>query len=50
MSGEAEQESFSDGMTEDIITDLTKLSGLCVIARHASFLYKGKAVKPEQVS
>src|SRR5215831_13975235 len=50
MSGEAEQESFSDGMTEDIITDLAKLSGLFVSARHASFLYKGKAVKPEQVS
>jgi adenylate cyclase len=50
MSGNAEQEYFSDGMTEDIITDLAKLSGLFVIARHASFLYKGKAVKPAQVS
>src|SRR5215475_12395037 len=50
MSGDPEQEYFSDGMTEDIITDLSKLSGLFVIARHASFLYKGRAVKPEQVS
>jgi adenylate cyclase len=50
MSGDAEQEAFSDGMTEDLITDLAKLSGLLVSARHASFLYKGKAVKPEQVS
>src|SRR5499433_3100614 len=50
MSGDAEQEYFSDGMTEDIITDLSKLSGLFVIARKSSFLYKGRAVKPEQVS
>jgi TolB-like protein/Tfp pilus assembly protein PilF len=50
MSGDAEQGYFSDGITEDIITDLSKISGLFVIARNSSFLYKGKAVKPEQVS
>src|SRR5712691_2392645 len=50
MSGDPEQEYFSDGMTEDLITDLSKLSGLFVIARNSVFTYKGKAVKPEQVS
>jgi adenylate cyclase len=42
MSGDAEQEYFSDGITEDIITDLSKLSGLMVIARNSTFTYKGK--------
>src|SRR5712675_2328891 len=41
MSGDAEQEYFSDGMTEDLITDLSKLSGLFVIARTSTFTYKG---------
>ncbi len=50
MSGDAEQEYFSDGMTEDLITDLSKLSGLFVIARHSMFTYKGKAVKVAEVS
>ncbi len=50
MSGDLEQEYFSDGITEDLITDLSKLSGLFVISRNSVFLYKGKAVKPEQVS
>jgi adenylate cyclase len=50
MSGDPEQEYFSDGITEDIITDLSKISGLFVIARNSVFLYKGQAVKPEQVS
>ena len=49
LSGDPEQEYFSDGMTEDLITDLSKLSGLFVIARHSVFTYKGKAVKVEQV-
>ncbi len=49
LSGDPEQEYFSDGITEDLITDLSKLSGLFVISRHSVFLYKGKAVKPEQV-
>jgi adenylate cyclase len=50
MSGDKEQEYFSDGMTEDVITSLSKLSGLFVIARNSVFTYKGRAVKPEQVS
>ncbi len=44
MSGDAEQEYFSDGISEDIITDLSKLSELHVIARNSSFTYKHKAV------
>ncbi len=43
MSGDGEQEYFSDGITEDIITDISKVSGLFVIARNSSFVYKGKA-------
>jgi len=50
MSGEPEQEYFSDGMTEDLITDLSKVSGLFVIARNSAFTYKGKAVKVQEVS
>jgi adenylate cyclase len=49
MSGDPEQEYFSDGITEDIITDLSKISGLSVIARNTSFTYKGKAVKVQTV-
>jgi adenylate cyclase len=44
MSGDAEQEYFSDGISEDIITDLSKLPGLHVIARNSSFVYKKQAV------
>jgi len=43
MSGDPEQEHFADGLVEDIITALSKLSGLSVIARNSSFVYKGKA-------
>ncbi len=43
MSGDPEQEYFSDGITEDIITDLSKVRGLAVIARNSSFAYKGKS-------
>jgi adenylate cyclase len=50
MSGDPEQEYFSDGMTEDLITELSRLAGLFVIARTSVFTYKGKPVKPEQVS
>ncbi|MFQ5828156.1 MAG: adenylate/guanylate cyclase domain-containing protein [Candidatus Methylomirabilia bacterium] len=50
MSGDPEQGYFSDGITEDLITDLSKLSGLFVIARNSVFTYKGKAVKVQQVS
>ena len=49
MSGDPEQEYFSDGITEDIITDLSKVSGLSVIARHSSFSYKGKPLKGQQI-
>jgi adenylate cyclase len=49
MSGDAEQEYFSDGMTEDLITDLSKVSGLFVIARNSSFAYKGKSVKVQEI-
>ena len=50
MSGDPEQEYFADGMTEDLITDISKLSGLFVIARNSVFTYKGKAVKVRQVA
>lgn len=42
MSSDAEQEYFADGMTEDLITDISKISGLQVIARHSTFSYKGQ--------
>jgi len=42
MSRDPEQEYFADGMTEDLITDLSKISGLFVVARNSSFTYKGK--------
>ena len=44
MSGDAEQEYFADGISEDIITGLSKLRWFFVIARNSSFAYKGKAV------
>ncbi|WP_343040453.1 adenylate/guanylate cyclase domain-containing protein [Nitratireductor arenosus] len=50
MSGDAEQDYFSDGITEDIITDLSKISRLMVIARNSSFTYKGRAVDVKQVA
>lgn len=50
MSEDPEQEFFADGMTEDLITDLSKVSGLFVIARNTTFTYKGKAVKVRQVA
>ena len=50
MSGDPEQEYFSDGITEDIITDLSKVSGLFVIARNTAFTYKAKSVKVQDVS
>ena len=49
MSGEAGEEYFSDGITEDIITDLSKLPGLLVIARNSTFTYKGRAVDVREV-
>src|SRR6266550_1857079 len=50
MSGDPEQEYFSDGITEDIITDLSKVSGLFVVARNTVFTYKGKTVEVQQVA
>jgi TolB-like protein/Tfp pilus assembly protein PilF len=50
MSSDPEQEYFSDGITEDVITDLSKLSGLFVISRNSVLSYKGKTSKAEQVS
>jgi adenylate cyclase len=44
MSGDPEQDLFADGLVEDIITTLSKLAGLRVIARNSSFVYKGRAV------
>jgi adenylate cyclase len=49
MSGDPEQEYFADGMTEDLITDLSKVSGLFVIARNSSFVYKGRPVKVQEI-
>jgi adenylate cyclase len=49
MSGDPEQEYFSDGISEDIIIDLSKLSQLHVIARNSTFTYKGKPVDVKQV-
>jgi hypothetical protein len=49
MSRDLEQGYFSDGITEDIITDLSKVSGLFVIARNSAFLYKDMAVHVPQV-
>ncbi len=49
MSGDAEQEYFSDGITEDIITELSRFNSLFVIARNSSFTFKGKAVDITEV-
>jgi TolB-like protein/cytochrome c-type biogenesis protein CcmH/NrfG len=50
MSGDPEQEYFSDGISEDIITALSKLRWFFVIARNSSFTYKGKAVHLKQIA
>jgi adenylate cyclase len=50
MSKDPEQDYFSDGITEDLTSDLSKLSGFFVIARNSAFTYKGKAVKVQDVS
>src|SRR6202166_1371132 len=49
MSGDPEQEYFSDGISEDIITDLSKIAGLMVISRNSCFTYKGRAVDTRTV-
>jgi len=50
MSAEAEQDVFTDGLTEDLITDLSRNAGLFVIARHSTFAYKGKSLDVRQVA
>ena len=50
MSGDIDQEYFSDGISEDIITDLSKVSALSVVARATAFTFKGKAVDVPQVA
>lgn len=50
LSGETEQEYFSDGISEDIITALSKLRWFYVIARNSSFVYKGKSVHLKQIA
>ena len=50
MSGDPTKEYFSDGLTEEIITGLSKIPSLFVIARNSTFTYKGKPVKVQQVS
>jgi len=50
LSGDPKQEYFSDGITEDLITDISKISGLFVIARNSVFTYKGRSVKIRQVA
>src|SRR5262249_21896256 len=49
LSGDQQQDYFTDGMTEDIITELSRFSELLVIARNSSFQYKGKSVDIRQV-
>jgi adenylate cyclase len=50
MSGDSEQEYFSDGISEDVITDLNKVSALFVIARNTAFTFKGKNVDVAQLA
>ncbi|NLS08191.1 adenylate/guanylate cyclase domain-containing protein [Rhizobium sp. P32RR-XVIII] len=50
MSNDPEQESFVDGLTEDLITDLSRTAGLFVIARNSTFTYKGKPVDVRRVA
>ena len=50
MSGDPQQEYFSDGITEDIITALSKTDQLFVIVRNSTFTYKGKPVKVKQIA
>jgi adenylate cyclase len=49
MSGDSEQEFFADGMSEDIITALSRLPNLVVIARNSTFVYKGRAIDVREV-
>ncbi len=49
MSADPDQEYFSDGITEDIITDVSTISGLSVISRHSTFVYKGHAISIREI-
>ena len=49
LSNDSSQAYFVDGLTEDLITDLSRVSGLFVIARNSSFAYKGRAVTPDEL-
>ena len=49
MSGDPEQEYFADGITEDIVTDISRVSGLFVVARNSSFVFKNRAVDIKEV-
>ncbi|MEE8532954.1 MAG: adenylate/guanylate cyclase domain-containing protein, partial [Alphaproteobacteria bacterium] len=50
MSGDSEQEFFADGLTEDVITELSRFRDLFVISRNSAFVYKGKAAKVQDVA
>ena len=50
MGNDPDQEFFADGLVDDITTTLSKLSGLLVIARHSSFVYKERAVDVRQAA
>jgi len=49
MSGDPDQEYFSDGITDDLITDISKISNIYVISRNSTFTYKGKTAKAQQI-
>ncbi len=50
MSSDPQQEYFADGLTEDLITDLSKVPGLLVVARNSTFVYKGRSVDVRSVA
>jgi TolB-like protein/DNA-binding winged helix-turn-helix (wHTH) protein len=50
LSDDKQQDYFADGMTEDLITDISKVNGLFVVARNSVFTYKGKTVKARQIA
>ncbi len=50
LSGDSDQEFFADGMTQDIITELSRFRGLFVIARNSTFVYKGRAVDTREIA
>lgn len=50
MSGDPEQEYFSDGMAEDLITDISKISGVSVTARNSSFAFKGQSIDVKEIA